>query len=143
MSSSTIIKDMKRDLTKKSRELIRFQKDITKHYEIKEKYLKQLRGIDSGLQELDLLKEHEDVYKLVGPLFVKQDPAEPNANIVMKIGFISAELKRLEEIIEDLEQKQNGKMDLISKVEHRLESLQDWQEEAGFDFDQCRHFGNL
>lgn len=44
------------------------------------------------MQELDLLKEHEDVYKLVGPLFVKQDPAEPNANIVMKIGFISAEL---------------------------------------------------
>lgn len=44
------------------------------------------------LQELDLLNEDANVYKLIGPVLVKQDLAEANANVRKRIDYISAEL---------------------------------------------------
>ncbi|KAG6594471.1 putative prefoldin subunit 6, partial [Cucurbita argyrosperma subsp. sororia] len=41
--------------------------------------------------ELDLLKEDSIVYKLVGPILVRQDPAEPNANVRKRVGYLTAE----------------------------------------------------
>lgn len=43
-------------------------------------------------QELDLLKEDANVYKLIGPVLVKQDLAEANANVRKRIEYISGEL---------------------------------------------------
>jgi len=43
-------------------------------------------------KELDLLKEDANVYKLIGPVLVKQDLAEANANVRKRIEYISAEL---------------------------------------------------
>lgn len=43
-------------------------------------------------QELDLLEEDANVYKLIGPVLVKQDLAEANANVHKRIEYISAEL---------------------------------------------------
>jgi prefoldin beta subunit len=44
------------------------------------------------IQELDLLREDANVYKLIGPVLVKQDLAEANANVRKRIEYISAEL---------------------------------------------------
>ena len=44
------------------------------------------------IQELDLLEEEANVYKLIGPVLVKQDLAEANANVRKRIEYISAEL---------------------------------------------------
>ena len=44
------------------------------------------------LKELDLLKEDANVFKLIGPVLVKQDLAEANANVRKRIDYISAEL---------------------------------------------------
>jgi hypothetical protein len=41
---------------------------------------------------LDLLTEDANVYKLIGPVLVKQDLAEANANVRKRIEYISAEL---------------------------------------------------
>ena len=47
------------------------------------------------LKELDLLNEDTNVYKLIGPVLVKQDLAEANANVRKRIEYISAELYAL------------------------------------------------
>lgn len=44
------------------------------------------------MQELDLLNDESNVYKLIGPVLVKQDLAEANANVRKRIEYISAEL---------------------------------------------------
>lgn len=44
------------------------------------------------MKELDLLNEDANVYKLIGPVLVKQDLAEANANVRKRIEYISAEL---------------------------------------------------
>lgn len=46
-------------------------------------------------KELDLLNEDANVYKLIGPVLVKQDLAEANANVRKRIDYISAELYAL------------------------------------------------
>ncbi|THF95288.1 hypothetical protein TEA_018468 [Camellia sinensis var. sinensis] len=50
------------------------------------------RACPQGLPELDLLNEDANVYKLIGPVLVKQDLAEANANVRKRIDYISAEL---------------------------------------------------
>lgn len=47
------------------------------------------------LKELDLLNEDTNVYKLIGPVLVKQDLAEANANVRKRIEYITAELYAL------------------------------------------------
>lgn len=39
-----------------------------------------------------MLNEGANVYKLIGPVLVKQDLAEANANVRKRIEYISAEL---------------------------------------------------
>lgn len=45
-----------------------------------------------AMKELDLLDEEANVYKLIGPVLVKQDLAEARANVKKRIDYISAEL---------------------------------------------------
>lgn len=43
------------------------------------------------LQELELVEEDASVYKLVGPLLVKQDLVEARANVGKRLEFITSE----------------------------------------------------
>ena len=44
------------------------------------------------MQELDLLSDDANVFKLIGPVLVKQDLAEARANVRKRIEYITAEL---------------------------------------------------
>uniref|UniRef100_A0A804PCG2 DNA/RNA-binding protein Alba-like domain-containing protein n=1 Tax=Zea mays TaxID=4577 RepID=A0A804PCG2_MAIZE len=59
--------------------------------------------------ELELLSDGANVYKLIGPVLVKHDLAETKANVKKHIEYISAELKRMDRALKDLEEKQNNK----------------------------------
>lgn len=43
-------------------------------------------------KELDLLKQDNDVFKLIGPVLVKQDLEEAKQNVTKRMDYISAEL---------------------------------------------------
>ncbi|KAL2615059.1 hypothetical protein AAZV13_08G043200 [Glycine max] len=91
---------------------------------MRKKYTVQLGENELVLKELDLLKDDANVYKLIGPVLVKQDLAEANANVRKRIEYISAELKRLDATVQDLEEKQNSKKDTILKLQQRIQSFQ-------------------
>ncbi|KAF5205651.1 Prefoldin subunit, partial [Thalictrum thalictroides] len=74
--------------------------------------------------ELDLLSEDANVFKLIGPVLVKQDLAEANANVRKRIEYISAELKRLEGTLQDMEGKQNSKKESVLKLQQKIQALQ-------------------
>ncbi|KAF1873173.1 hypothetical protein Lal_00016310 [Lupinus albus] len=97
---------------------------IAKNHQVRKKYTVQLGENELVLKELDLLKDDANVYKLIGPVLVKQDLAEANANVRKRIEYISAELKRLDATVQDLEEKQNSKKDTILKLQQRIQSLQ-------------------
>ncbi|GAA0158227.1 hypothetical protein LIER_38606 [Lithospermum erythrorhizon] len=118
------LKELHRELENKANDLNKLQKDIAKNHQIRKKYTIQLGENELVLKELDLLNEDANVYKLIGPVLVKQDLAEANANVRKRIDYISAELKRLDSTVQDLEEKQNSKKEAIYKVQQRIQSLQ-------------------
>uniref|UniRef100_A0A7N0UFM1 Prefoldin subunit 6 n=1 Tax=Kalanchoe fedtschenkoi TaxID=63787 RepID=A0A7N0UFM1_KALFE len=124
MSSTAALKDLQRELEAKANDLSKLQKDIAKNHQVRKKYTVQLGENELVLKELDLLKEDANVYKLIGPVLVKQDLAEANANVRKRIEYISAELKRLDDILQDLEAKQNSKRDTILKLQQKFQALQ-------------------
>ncbi|KAJ3186667.1 hypothetical protein HDU85_007487 [Gaertneriomyces sp. JEL0708] len=69
----------------------------------------QLQENEMVQKELDLMKPDAQVYKLIGPVLVKQEPVEAQTNVKKRIEFISAEIKRLEGQIKELDQKQEAK----------------------------------
>lgn len=46
----------------------------------------------SFFQELDLLKDDGEVYKLIGPVLVKQDLTEAKHNVAKRMDYIKGEL---------------------------------------------------
>ncbi|VVA93025.1 unnamed protein product [Arabis nemorensis] len=112
MSSSTALRDLQRDIENKANDLGKIQKG---------KYSEESSDKE---EELDLLEEDANVYKMIGPVLVKQDLAEANANVRKRIEYISAELKRLDAILQDMEEKQISKRDAIVKLQQRVQSIQ-------------------
>ncbi|KAG6573354.1 prefoldin subunit 6-like [Cucurbita moschata] len=124
MSSTTVLRELQRELESKANDLSKLQKDIAKNHQVRKKYTIQLGENELVLKELDLLRDDANVFKLIGPVLVKQDLAEANANVRKRIDYISAELKRLDSALQDLEEKQNSKRDAILKLQQRSQSLQ-------------------
>ncbi|KAI7727219.1 hypothetical protein M8C21_022514 [Ambrosia artemisiifolia] len=123
-SSSSVTRELQKDLEAKANDLSKIQKDISKNHQVRKKYTIQLGENELVLKELDLLNDDANVYKLIGPVLVKQDLAEANANVRKRIEYISAELKRLDSTLQDLEEKQNSKKEAIFKLQQRIQSLQ-------------------
>ncbi|VFQ97056.1 unnamed protein product [Cuscuta campestris] len=123
-SSSIALREMQRDLENKANDLSQLQKDIAKNHQVRKKYTIQLGENELVVKELDLLDEDANVYKLIGPVLVKQDLAEARANVKKRIDYISAELKRLDATLQDLEDKQNSKKEMIFKLQQRIQSSQ-------------------
>ncbi|KAK1302123.1 hypothetical protein QJS10_CPB12g00535 [Acorus calamus] len=98
--------------------------EISKNHQVRKQYTIQLGENELVLKELDLLKEDANVYKLIGPVLVKQDLAEANANVRKRIEYISAELKRLDGSLQDLEDQQNSKKSAVMKIQQKIQTLQ-------------------
>ncbi|MFS7905474.1 putative prefoldin beta [Helianthus anomalus] len=121
-SSSSSSRELQKELEAKANDLSKIQKDISKNHQVRKKYTIQLGENELVLKELDLLNEDANVYKLIGPVLVKQDLAEANANVKKRIEYISAELKRLDSTLQDLEEKQNSKKEAIFKLQQRMQA---------------------
>ncbi|KAM1685209.1 hypothetical protein COP1_036494 [Malus domestica] len=131
MASSSALRELQRELEAKANDLSKIQKGksyihiyISKNHQVRKKYTIQLGENELVLKELDLLSEDANVFKLIGPVLVKQDLAEARANVRKRIEYISAELKRLDATLQDLEEKQNSKKETILKLQKRAQALQ-------------------
>uniref|UniRef100_A0A1D1YM44 Prefoldin subunit 6 n=1 Tax=Anthurium amnicola TaxID=1678845 RepID=A0A1D1YM44_9ARAE len=123
-SSPAALRELQRDLENHANALSKVQKDIAKNHQVRKQYTIQLGENELVLKELELLKEDANVYKLIGPVLVKQDLAEANANVRKRMEYISAELKRLDGTLQGLEEQQNSKRETVLKLQQRIQSLQ-------------------
>ena len=57
-------------------------------------------------QELGHLGEDANVFKLVGPVLVKQDMVEAKSNVSKRMEYIKGEVERVDQQIKALESKQ-------------------------------------
>lgn len=64
-------------------------------------------------QELNLLDEDANVYKMIGPALVKQDPVEAKSNIEKRLEFIKHELSRLDTQAKHLDERRTQKLSQV------------------------------
>ena len=68
------------------------------------------------LQEMALLSEDANVYKLVGPALIKQDPVEAKSNVETRLNLIKGELSRLEGQAKSIEEKRAQKQQQVGSI---------------------------
>ncbi|XP_045449535.1 probable prefoldin subunit 6 [Melitaea cinxia] len=111
----------------------KWQKEFEIFNNLKKEYHKavaQKQQLDSQLnenkavkEELSLLKKDADVYKLIGPVLVKQDLEEAKQNVAKRLEYISKEIKRTDGNISALENKQEAVAENLNKLKSNLDSL--------------------
>ncbi|XP_043470074.1 prefoldin subunit 6 [Leptopilina heterotoma] len=88
----------------------------------------QLNENTTVKEELDLLKAENDVFKLIGPVLVKQDLEEAKQNISKRMSYISSEIKRTDELIATLDKKQESHRANLEKLQQSFQQQQQQQQ---------------
>lgn len=74
-------------------------------------------------QELELLEDEAKVYKLIGPVLMKQDLEEARGNVGKRLDYIRAESERLEKKAGELQKKQLDKQKDIMELQQKMMAL--------------------
>ncbi|KAJ7551090.1 hypothetical protein O6H91_07G133400 [Diphasiastrum complanatum] len=108
------LRDLQQQLESQASVVNKIQKDISKNHQVRRQYTIQHGENEMVQKELELLDEDANVYKLIGPVLVKQDLVEAKANVNKRIEYITAELRRLDGSLKSLEEQQNSKREAVS-----------------------------
>uniref|UniRef100_UPI00358F3CB1 prefoldin subunit 6 isoform X1 n=1 Tax=Myxine glutinosa TaxID=7769 RepID=UPI00358F3CB1 len=98
--------------------------DISKSVATKQKLETQLLENTIVKEELDLLDETNTVYKLVGPVLVKQDLEEAKSTVGKRLEYITAEKKRCEIQLTDLQKQSEQHRESLSRLHQELKKAQ-------------------
>eukprot|EP00053_Salpingoeca_punica_P001204 m.32479 g.32479 ORF g.32479 m.32479 type:complete len:130 (-) comp10893_c0_seq1:139-528(-) len=111
-------------------EAARFEKlrdEVSKLTRVIEQYDSQLQENNLVKREMALLDGSDNIYKLVGPVLVKQNLDEARTNVDARIDFITKEMTKQEAVLKDTEDRQQA---LQEKLQRLQESLRKMKEEA-------------
>uniref|UniRef100_A0A2M4ARX0 Probable prefoldin subunit 6 n=1 Tax=Anopheles triannulatus TaxID=58253 RepID=A0A2M4ARX0_9DIPT len=98
------------------------QKEFSKLVQTQRQLDGQYLENKSILEELQMLKPTNTVYKLYGPVLVKQELDDSKQNVGKRIEYITKELKRCSENINQLEQKQDKYRANLQKLQQQYQS---------------------
>ncbi|KAG6947110.1 hypothetical protein JG688_00015682 [Phytophthora aleatoria] len=84
-------------------------------------YAQQANENDMVKKELDLLGDEAKVYKLVGPVLLKQDVDEAKSNVNKRLEFINNELSKVNSKIEAKEKEAVGIRTNISNMQMEMQ----------------------
>lgn len=94
--SSVLLLTMVEGLTKRMQnefsKLQGVEKDLEKHVTAYQQLTAQLTENKTVKEELDLLGEDSAVFKMIGPVLVKQELDESRSNVQKRIDYIQAEM---------------------------------------------------
>ena len=69
------------------------------------------------------MEDDAKVYKLTGPVLIKQDLSEARGNVEKRLDYIGAENERLEKASAELEKKQRDKQQGIIELQQKMMQL--------------------
>merc|ERR1712038_374527 len=75
-------------------------------------------------EELDLAPEDGKIFKLIGPALVPQELGEARSNVEKRINYIAGELKRKEDLMAELDKKQDEAREKMQEVQVQMQKLQ-------------------
>ncbi|GAB7351359.1 hypothetical protein MBLNU459_g2042t1 [Dothideomycetes sp. NU459] len=71
--------------------------------------------------EFSKLPEDANIYKLVGPVLLKQDTAEAKSTVDGRLNFIEQEIKRIEKQIADIQQQSEDKKMEVFQLQNSIQ----------------------
>ncbi|PWZ00873.1 Prefoldin beta-like protein [Testicularia cyperi] len=87
----------------------KLQASFDKAVEARQALDSQLRENQQVQKEFASLSPNNQIYKLIGPVLVKQDQPEAKSNVDKRIDFIQREIERVESQLKDLSEKSEKK----------------------------------
>ena len=78
---------------------------------------------ESVLKEFNALEEEANIWKLTGPLLVKQEKEDAHANVEKRLEFIISELSKVDENIKKQESAFETKRQELSKIQSELKQF--------------------
>lgn len=100
------------------------QKDVSKSMSTRQKLEAQLTENNIVKEELDLLETGNTVYKLIGPVLVKQDFEEAKATVAKRLEYINGEIQRYETLLKDMEKKSDQQREVLSSLQQEYQKAQ-------------------
>ncbi|XP_045886687.1 prefoldin subunit 6 [Micropterus dolomieu] len=100
------------------------QKDVSKSMSARQKLETQLTENNIVKEELDLLDSSNTVYKLIGPVLVKQDLDEAKATVTKRLEYINGEIQRYETLLKDMEKKSEQHREVLSSLQQEFQRAQ-------------------
>ncbi|KII93807.1 hypothetical protein PLICRDRAFT_36048 [Plicaturopsis crispa FD-325 SS-3] len=113
-----------------STEYQKLQLDLQNAVEARQRLDAQLSENELVKKEFTQLTPENVVYKMIGPVLVKQDQGEAKANVQTRLEFISGEIKRLEEKLKDIEGKSEKKKNEVVEIQAALQQHAQQQQGA-------------
>ena len=99
------------------------QKEYSKTLADRQTLDSQLNENKQVKEELDIAMVSDNVFKLIGPVLVKQDLEEAKGNVEKRINYISGELKRKDTQLADLDKKQDDAREKMQEVQMQMQKL--------------------
>ena len=99
------------------------QKDLSKSMSGRQKLEAQLTE-NIVKEELALLDGSNVVFKLLGPVLVKQELGEARATVGKRLDYITAEIKRYESQLRDLEQQLERQRETLAQLQQEFQRAQ-------------------
>ncbi|KAG0166819.1 hypothetical protein DFQ28_006850 [Apophysomyces sp. BC1034] len=93
------------------------QKELTKVVESRQRLDSQQQENELVRKEFELLDGEANIYKLIGPILVKQDKVEASTNVKNRLDLITSEIKRVEGQLKDLTEKSEKKKNEIAELQ--------------------------
>nr|XP_020451243.1 prefoldin subunit 6 [Monopterus albus] len=118
--AEAIQKKLKAELEKYTQ----MQKDVSKSMSARQKLETQLTENNIVKEELDLLDSTNTVYKLIGPVLVKQDVDEAKATVTKRLEYINGEIQRYETLLKDMEKKSEQHREVLSSLQQEFQRAQ-------------------
>ncbi|KAF0749572.1 prefoldin subunit 6 [Aphis gossypii] len=101
------------------------QKEINQLAGMRQQLDGQLNENSIVKEELALLKPSGEVYKMVGPILLRQDHTEAKENIDKRMSYIKNELQRIDDRIHTLEGTQDKYRESLTKLQQQFQAQQE------------------
>ncbi|KAI1398182.1 Prefoldin beta-like protein [Hypoxylon fuscum] len=105
-----------------SEEFTQLQQELQAAIQSRQKLEAQKQENTNVQKEFERLKDGENIYKLVGPVLLKQDKVEAESTVNGRLEFISKELERTEGQIKEFQDKVEKKKGEIIQIQAGLQA---------------------
>ncbi|KAK4184191.1 Prefoldin [Podospora australis] len=100
-----------------SEDYTKLQKDLQDTVTSRQKLEAQKQENLGVQQEFEKLKDSETIYKLIGPVLLKQDRTDAESTVKGRLEFIDKEISRLEGHIKEVQEKMEKKKGEIIQIQ--------------------------